>query len=290
MAGQTKPLAFYSLMKGNNGLQKVLLSPRGPGNSSAEVYLHGAQVTSWKPAGGEEQLFLSRTSEFGPEASIRGGAPVIFPQFGKEGPLPRHGFARRAEWTLVKADEGPSGVTATFQWRDGQATRRIWPHAFLARLEVSVGGQHLAMTLSVTNMDRSPFSFTAALHTYLRVSDIREAFIAGLGSRPYLDTVGPRTERTQPEGKLTFAGEVDRIFFNAPPEVALHDHRRQVSVSTQGFPDVVVWNPWAELGATLSDLEPDGYRHMVCIEAAVIGHPVVLAPKESWSGTQKLSM
>ena len=288
MPGQTKAASFYSLTKGTNGLQKVILN--SPGNSWAEVYLHGAQVTSWKPAGGEEQLFLSRTSEFGPNASIRGGAPVIFPQFGKEGPLPRHGFARRMEWTFVKAEEESLGVTATFQRRDDQATRRIWPHAFLARLSVTVGGQHLILTLSITNMEHEAFSFTGALHTYLRVFEIHDAFIEGLGGRTYLDTVGSRTERIQQEEKLAFKSEVDRIYFNAPPEVVLHDRQRQVNVSTQGFPDAVVWNPWAELGATLSDLEPEGYRHMACIEAAAIGHPVALMPGESWSGTQKLSV
>jgi glucose-6-phosphate 1-epimerase len=288
MPGQTKAVPFYSLTKGTNGLQKVLLN--SPGNSCAEIYLHGAQVTSWKPAGGEEQLFLSRTSEFGPTASIRGGVPVIFPQFGKEGPLPRHGFARRMEWTFVKAEEDSSGVTATLQCRDDQATRRIWPHAFLAGLTVTVGGQHLMLTLSVTNMAPEAFSFTAALHTYLHVFDIGDAFIEGLGGRTYLDTVGVRTEKTQSEEKLAFKGEVDRIYYNAPPEVVLHDRQRRVNVSTQGFQDVVVWNPWAELGATLADIEPEGYRRMACIEAAAIEHPVSLAPGEIWSGTQKLSV
>jgi glucose-6-phosphate 1-epimerase len=288
MPGQTKAVSFYTLSRGTNGLQKVVLN--SPGNSCAEIYLHGAQVTSWKPAGGEEQLFLSRTSEFGPNASIRGGVPVIFPQFGKEGPLPRHGFARRMEWTFVKAEEGPSGVTASFQFRDDQATRRIWPHAFLAGLTVTVGGQHMTLTLSITNMAHETFSFTGALHTYLHVFGIQDAFIEGLGGRTYLDTVGSRAEKVQQEEKLAFKGEVDRIYFNAPPEVVLHDRQRQVNVSTQGFTDMVVWNPWAELGATLSDLEPEGYRHMVCIEAAAIGQPVSLAPGESWSGTQKLSV
>jgi glucose-6-phosphate 1-epimerase len=288
MPGQTKAASFYSLAKGTNGLQKVILN--SPGNSCAEIYLHGAQVTSWKPAGGEEQLFLSRTSEFGPNASIRGGVPFIFPQFGKEGPLPRHGFARQMEWMFVKAEDGPAGVTASFQFRDDQATRRIWPHAFLAGLAVTVGGQHMTMTLSVTNMAHEAISFTAALHTYLHVLAIQDAFIEGLGGLTYLDTVGVHAEKNQPEEKLVFKGEVDRIYFNAPPEVVLHDRQRQVNVSTQGFPDVVVWNPWAELGATLTDLEPEGYRHMVCIEAAAVGHPLSLAPGESWSGTQKLSV
>ena len=69
------------------------------------VYLHGAHVTSWKPARDhDERLFLSERSEFRAGTAIRGGIPVIFPQFAAEGPLPRHGFARTSEWTLDDGD------------------------------------------------------------------------------------------------------------------------------------------------------------------------------------------
>jgi glucose-6-phosphate 1-epimerase len=47
------------VLEGNGGLPKVrITSPHAVG----EMYLHGAHVTSWKPAGGEEVLFLSSQS------------------------------------------------------------------------------------------------------------------------------------------------------------------------------------------------------------------------------------
>ena len=71
---------------GRGGLEKVVLRSRD--GALAEVYLHGAHVTSWRPAGTrEERLFLSERSEFRGGAAIRGGIPVIFPQFAAEGPL-----------------------------------------------------------------------------------------------------------------------------------------------------------------------------------------------------------
>ena len=36
------------------------------------------------------------------------------------------------------------------------------------------------------------------------------------------------------------------------------------------------------------DLEPDAYRRMLCVEAAVARAPVVLAPQATWRGTQTL--
>ena len=35
-------------------------------------------------------------------------------------------------------------------------------------------------------------------------------------------------------------------------------------------------------------MEPEGYRRMVCVEAAAIGLPIRLAPAASWSGVQIL--
>jgi len=56
-----------------------------------------------------------------------------------------------------------------------------------------------------------------------------------------------------------------------------------------GFTDVVIWNPGAERGAALSDLEPDGWLSMLCVEAAVVGTPVELGPGERWTGQQVLN-
>ena len=63
--------------------------------AEATVYLQGAHLAEWKPAGQEPVLFLSARSQYVPGKAIRGGVPVIFPWFGprhdgKAGP--QHGF------------------------------------------------------------------------------------------------------------------------------------------------------------------------------------------------------
>ena len=278
---------YFSIISGENGLRKVAL--RSADGARAEIYLHGAHVTSWTPAGSKvERLFLSRKSEYGPEDSIRGGIPVIFPQFAGQGPIMKHGFARRMEWTLVKVEEGAAGVTAHFQLNDNEFSRHIWDHAFQTELAVRIGGQELELSLAVRNSGPEAFHFTAALHTYLRVADIHETTIEGLGGKKYLDSAGGSVDRVQGDASLSFNGEVDRIYFDAPADLKVRERESAMAVATQGFPDVVVWNPWIKGGAALEDLEEQGYIRMVCVEAAVIGKSVTLEAEDMWKGSQKL--
>ena len=280
-----KPTA--ALVNGANDLPKVVL--RSEDGAQAEIYRHGAHLTSWIPARGEEVLFLSRASQFGPGMAIRGGAPVIFPQFAGRGPLPKHGFARLVDWELVETFREPPGVSAAFRLIDSDVSRKIWPHAFRALLTVAIGGQQLDLSLKVTNPGPADLTFTAALHTYLRTAEISQTVVEGLGGLAYLDSTAGDREMRQQEPDLSFNGEVDRIYLNAPARLAVRAPGRRLAVESAGFPDVVVWNPWSEKGAALDDLEPGGYRRMVCLEAAVIGTPITLHPGESWQGTQHLS-
>jgi glucose-6-phosphate 1-epimerase len=252
------------------------------------MYSHGAHLTSWTPSGGSEQLFLSRTSDFGSNASIRGGVPIIFPQFAGEGPLPKHGFARRMEWEQVNLDRSVDTPSVTFRLLDSPATRAIWPHLFEANFTVSFGGPSLEMTLVITNPGPLPFTFTAALHTYLRVADVHVVSIHGLQGITYIDSAADRAMRTEESPLLTFSAETDRIYVNPPAHLLLQEPGRTLQIATSGFPDTVVWNPWAERGAALTDLEPDGYLRMVCIEAALVSSPVTLPPGEAWTGSQYL--
>jgi glucose-6-phosphate 1-epimerase len=266
---------------GINDLPKVILA--SPDGACAEVYLHGAHVTSWIPAGDQERLYLSSASEFHSGAAIRGGVPVVFPQFSTWGPLPKHGFARNHAWELISVSDG----SARFQLRDSDASRALWPHAFLAEFDVTVRERQLIMELTITNQGEEAFDFTAALHTYLRVNDIAATQIENLKSLKYFDAV-LKQESMQTEGALPFPGEIDRVYFD-PAQLIVRDGQRSLAVQNSGFPDGVIWNPGAKLAATLSDLEPGGYRRFVCVEAAIFRAPIVLEPYQTWRGGQTLT-
>ena len=252
--------------------------------ASASIDPQGAHVLCWSLAPGDERLFLSQRSIFEDGVAIRGGVPVIFPQFAGEGPLPKHGFARNRRWQLV--DQQPHA--ARWQLQADAQTLAIWPHRFVCELIVTLAERELLIELQVENIDTQPQTFTAALHTYFRVGEIADVRIEGLQGLRYRDSTQGTREFDEASASLAIAGEVDRIYFDAPASLLLHEGQRRLRIEQSGFVDTVAWNPGAERGAALADLEAEGYRRMLCIEAATVGRPVTLQAGQRWSGSQRL--
>ena len=50
--------------------------------------------------------------------------------------------------------------------------------------------------------------------------------------------------------------------------MTLHDQERTLHVDAQGSSTAVVWNPWREKCVAMADMKDDGYKTMLCIEAA----------------------
>ena len=88
------------IVRGNGNLPKILIDTKA---ATAEIYLYGAQVTSWRPAGADEVLFVSEKSYWEAGRAIRGGIPVCFPWFrakADDKSAPSHGFVRTKEWRV----------------------------------------------------------------------------------------------------------------------------------------------------------------------------------------------
>lgn len=257
----------------------------------AEIFPHGAHLTSWIPAGGEEQLFLSRSSEFAPGAAIRGGVPIIFPQFSGMGSLPKHGFARTAEWNLIRSGQDEHGVAqAVFELQENIARLMIWPHVFRAEYTVTLSGQDLRLDFAVHNSGDTSFSFSAALHTYFRLHDLAQTKVFGLQDRHYRDTVRNNAPGQQSEECLEINEEIDRIYADIIEPIVIEQTLQRSIITQTGFKDAVVWNPGAEKNASMADLEPEGYQRMLCVEAAQICQTITLAPGHSWSGSQSIEV
>jgi glucose-6-phosphate 1-epimerase len=253
--------------------------------AAALVHLHGAHVTSWRTADGRERLFLSSASRFEDGVAIRGGIPVIFPQFADRGPLGKHGFARLSPWRFLGAD-GPA--SARFGLEASAATRAVWPAEFGLELSVTVGERELDVALAVTA--RSAFEFTAALHTYLAVADVERVVVHGLAGTTYESGVEGVSGAPQVDDDVLVRGELDRVYLDVRHPVVVREAGASggVVVRSEGFRDVVLWNPGPEKARALTDLGPGEQRRMLCVESAAVGVPVRLDPGTRWAGRQTL--
>jgi len=96
-------LAIAGVLKFEAGSGGLIRAAVGGRSAEGHVYLHGAHVTHYRPAGQRPLLFLSERSRFATGKAIRGGVPVIFPWFGARAghsEAPDHGFARTREWAV----------------------------------------------------------------------------------------------------------------------------------------------------------------------------------------------
>ena len=260
----------------------------GPRGAQAVVSRFGGQVLSWTPSDGRERLYLSERAIFDGREPIRGGIPVCFPQFSSQGGLPKHGFVRCKPWQVTAQRCGDDYALVTLLTEDDAATHALWSHSFELELTVMLEADTLDLELGLSNTGEEALTFTGALHTYLQVDAIENVRLSGLCGTNYRDSANGGREGREAADILTFAGETDRIFLGASRPLSLNDGAGQLGIAQDGFTDVVVWNPWADKGAALADLPPDGWRRMLCVEAAVAGAPLTVRPGEEWYGRQKL--
>lgn len=270
---------IVEVVSGNGRLPKIRVTAP---SASAEIYLQGAQVAAWHPVNAEEVFFLSEHSHWQDGRAIRGGIPVCFPWFRSkdDDPLaPAHGFVRTKEWRLesVKADE--ESVKVICSTENDESTHRWWAHAFRLVHIISIG-RSLRLQLIVTNTGHAPFRFEEALHSYFGVSGVENVCIRGLDQVAYLDNVDGNHEKTQ-FGDLIFSAKTDNAYINVHSAAELFDQtwRRTIRTEKENSATTVVWNPWQDGAASLTDLGGDEWQRFACVEACnILGSAISLAP------------
>jgi glucose-6-phosphate 1-epimerase len=255
----------------DHGLVKAAISL---GGVIGELYLQGAQVTAWQPAGERPVLFTSPNATFEPGKAIRGGIPIIFPWFGpnRHTPAaPQHGFARTATWRLDGVERlSTESLTLTLSLGAGDVGSRFWPDQFRATYSVTFA-RTLSLRLAVQNRATQLLTFEAAMHNYFAVSDVTAVAISGLAGTTYIDkTQASRRERQA--AVVSIVGETDRVYLDTPARCVIEDRgwSRNIAIVKSGAASTVVWNPWAEKAATMADLGDPAWRRMVCVETGNI--------------------
>lgn len=245
--------------------------------SRAAISLFGGHVLSWIPNGFDDVLWLSPVSKRPPDP-IRGGIPVCWPYFARQGQppdAPMHGLVRTLQWQVTHAQQNA----------DGEIVLALSPPEVddvpLTLLLTMRIGRALEQALTTVNLGRETVRFTQALHTYFRVADAERVAVSGLDGLRFADKFDDFNEHTQRgDWDLHDArdpGRSDRIYADTQGRFELVDPAgsRRVTLTTSGSRSLVVWNPGAEWIKTFADLPPDGWKHYVCLEAANCGADVV---------------
>jgi glucose-6-phosphate 1-epimerase len=255
--------------------------------ASATVYLQGAHITHWQPAGEQPVLYLSQKSDFAPGKPIRGGVPIAFPWFATDSkadrfegkPGPSHGFARIQDWTLSFAALSGEDLHLTFTLGPNELSRQMGFDHFRLAFELILG-RTLTMRLAVANDAQTPLVFEEALHTYFAVADVREVSVTGLEPTGYVDKTDNFRAKPAANAPFTPTGFTDRVYSNTTATCTIHDKagKRAITIEKKNSHTTVVFNPWREL----PDLGPDEWEKMICVETVNSGpNTVTLAPKST---------
>lgn len=275
-----------SVERSEHGLHRILIK-----NQSAEatLYLQGAHLTSFKPRGQADLLWVSGAEPYHPGQPIRGGIPVCWPWFGphpQNADFPSHGLVRTRiwDWETLRDD---AEVSQLRLWLETDGLDGGFRHRARAELFVTVADT-LTVTLTTTNLGDSAFTLSQALHSYLPISAPEDVRLTGLSGYPYLDKLNGKRERW-PE-TFVLDREVDRIVLDEGQPVRLEAPGKPPRfVKRAGSRSLVVWNPWITKSRTLSSFNEGDYRAMICLEAANAAEDSrQLAPGEQHSLTTEL--
>ncbi|THY61912.1 galactose mutarotase-like protein [Aureobasidium pullulans] len=279
-----------------------------PSGDSVEVMLYGATVISWKN-NGKENMWLSSNANLEGKKAIRGGVPVVFPNFGPApknhttSSLPQHGFARISSWEYLGTTSSESGdqgkgsddsIRLDFGLTPNNLSddmKKAWPYDFSLQYSVTLSKDGLQTMLNVRNEGDKPFDFQTLFHTYFAVPDISKVKVTGLSGIRYIDKILNATEHDSKGNELRFEGTVDRVYksFTQDTTSILVDDKPRLDVIRDNMQDTVIWNPWKEGAEAIADFEPkDGYKNMVCVEAGAVNGWITLEAQDGFEAGQIL--
>lgn len=231
-------------------------------NFKTTILKQGAQIISFESKSSKEILWHTDMSHYQKGKPFRGGIPICWPWFGKA-QNPPHGFARIVEWELQDREDTDEYVVLRWRLVDSEQTRAIWNHKFDLTLTMKLGDtieMHLAIDTDVKT--------AGAFHTYLKVNDVVDVQIAGLGAR-YKDALLDGTVCVESDDMVEIRGEVDRVYTKTDVLTTMIENTKIIDMYHHNHSDIVLWNPYMDL----ADMERNEYKKMVCIETARINRP-----------------
>ncbi|TMN90867.1 D-hexose-6-phosphate mutarotase [Pseudoalteromonas phenolica] len=276
--------ASVSIQRTEPGLEYLNVdSPR----CSAKIFLQGAQLTEFTPAGKGNLIWVSADEDYLEGKAVRGGIPICWPWFGvhSDPDWPIHGVARKLMWRAEEVHENDDGIIIKLSLPMSLVDETYWPHK--SRLEVEFHlTEQLRVSLTNTNLGESAFTLTQALHTYFPTPNIEATNVDGLQGSKFIEFGEGPFDQNEVIG---FARETDMVYTQAAPVQIIKTPVGDIEVGRENSSSCVLWNPWIEKSKRLSNFRDDEYLTMLCLEAAnVMDDAATVEPGKSHTLTTTL--
>ncbi len=244
----------------------------------------GAQVLHAALESGLELLYLSPLVDVYPDNPIRGGIPLMFPQFGDSGPLRKHGFVRDLQWNLVNETEDADSKNLSYLLDIKATDFPEWPFDASLKFDICLSLQMLSIGLSVQNTGAQAFTFTGGFHPYFAISSRKDIQVNGLDGLPFRDSF-PGDNAYE----LNADGLVERQYMGNA-EIRFYNGSNWLKITASGFDSWMVWNPGRAGASKISDLPDEDWDRFICIEPIVLAEPKTLLPGNAFKGEMVVSV
>jgi len=283
----------------------ILQHPKG---ASVEILFYGASVISWKSGSEvesdiiEERLFVSSKAALDGSKPIRGGIPIVFPCFGppvhpQHSKLSQHGFARNSVWSFDSiVMDNDAGVSVRLTLDPNPDIKAIYDYPFHLAYVVTLAQHQLSTDLHVKNTASAAsdvLEFQALFHNYIR-APAEHTLIYPLTGKLYYDKTDPteegrRNPKTETRTGVHVKNFTDSVYEDAGQRYEIKWPGGGMDIRTVSLKDVVVWNPQAEAGRKMADMEDGGWERYVCVEPGYVRGFVKLEGRGTWIGQQVLT-
>lgn len=281
--------------------------------ASIEISQYGGQILSYTQNSQKDIFWLSNNIS-PPPSAIRGGVPVCWPWFAKQGvanEMPQHGPMRNMPWTVLECITSPNlcEIKLVPQWNEDaenlsmedvdniQKSKQLlhtvldieWHEIDL--IQTFKLSNVLEQRLETHNKSNKTILLTQALHSYFAVADAMTTTLKGFDNLFFTDKLQTQLSEVTPQKQdiqlnNTNLSSIDRIYHLTHIEsqqFQIHDtgNDRVIQVNTIGSQSVVVWNPGASTASQMQDVGEKQWASFFCLEVAnALPHAISLAPKQ----------
>jgi len=196
--------------------------------------------------------------------------------------------------------DNDAGVSVKFTLEPTPAISALYTSPFHLSYIVTLSEHQLSTDLHVTNTSTSTafpsdnLEFQALFHNYIRAPS-KDVLITPLQHKSYYDKtelteLGRATPKVETRAGVDVRSYTDSVYDDASGNYEITWPGGGIALRTTNLKNVVIWNPQAEAGSKIGDMEPGGWERFVCVEPGHVRGFVELPPGTTWIAQQVLTV